>query len=129
MERIKESLKLIGEDIINYKWFLIAIPVYLIIVSLLFDGFCPIYGAFHIHCPGCGMTRAVAFLLMGDFKESFNMHPLAGLWVAFALYLFVCRYVIRKKPKGIVIILAIICVLMIIVYIYRIYVYGGEFLY
>ena len=32
---------------------------------------------FHRPCPGCGMTRAVQLLLLGDWRASLHMHPLA----------------------------------------------------
>ena len=32
---------------------------------------------FHAPCPGCGMTRAAALLLAGDWRGSLAMHPLA----------------------------------------------------
>ncbi len=33
-------------------------------------------------CPGCGLTRAVAYLLRGDLAAMWAMHPLAPLFVA-----------------------------------------------
>ncbi len=33
----------------------------------------------HLSCPGCGMTRAFAFLARGDFPASLSFHPLALL--------------------------------------------------
>lgn len=33
-------------------------------------------------CPGCGMTRAVGYLLRGEMTEAIAMHPLAPFVVA-----------------------------------------------
>jgi hypothetical protein len=40
---------------------------------------CPIANITGIACPGCGMTRAVAFLVRGDLELSAFYHPLAPL--------------------------------------------------
>ena len=31
---------------------------------------CPIYSYFHVECPGCGATRALAALLRGDIRQA-----------------------------------------------------------
>jgi hypothetical protein len=38
---------------------------------------CTFARAFHRPCPGCGMTRAVDLLLIGHWRASLQMHPLA----------------------------------------------------
>lgn len=54
-------------------------------------------------CPGCGMTRAVSYLLKGDWDRTIFYHPLAplaglqilaglGMWAAYSLGVW--------KPKG-----------------------------
>lgn len=50
-------------------------------------------------CPGCGMTRASAALLRGDWEATWRLHPLApflaaeilGLWVIWGWTVFVRR--------------------------------------
>lgn len=37
---------------------------------------CPIYAAFHIQCPGCGTTRAIAALLRGHIAEALRWNAL-----------------------------------------------------
>ena len=38
---------------------------------------CTFARAFHRPCPGCGMTRAIDLLLVGQWRASLQMHPLA----------------------------------------------------
>jgi hypothetical protein len=38
---------------------------------------CSFVKLFHRPCPGCGMTRAIDLLLLGDWRGSLHMHPLA----------------------------------------------------
>ena len=38
---------------------------------------CTFARAFHRPCPGCGMTRAIDLLLVGQWRASLHMHPLA----------------------------------------------------
>ncbi len=37
---------------------------------------CPMRWMLHIPCPGCGMTRAAALALTGQFAAATRMHPL-----------------------------------------------------
>jgi hypothetical protein len=38
---------------------------------------CTIATLFHVPCPGCGMTRALRFLAVGNVEASLRLHPLA----------------------------------------------------
>jgi hypothetical protein len=38
---------------------------------------CTFARVFHRPCPGCGMTRAIDLLLIGQWRASLHMHPLA----------------------------------------------------
>jgi hypothetical protein len=62
-------------------WMLSALPV------LLGAARCPAALFFHLACPGCGMTRAMRLLAVGDLSGSLHMHPLAAPCVAsYALF-------------------------------------------
>lgn len=37
---------------------------------------CPVYALFHVECPGCGTTRALAALLRGHVTEAFKLNAL-----------------------------------------------------
>jgi pimeloyl-ACP methyl ester carboxylesterase len=39
--------------------------------------FCLSRRLFHLPCPGCGMTRAFAFLAKGEWGAASGLHPLA----------------------------------------------------
>jgi hypothetical protein len=45
---------------------------------------CPIRQLFHLQCPGCGATRALAAILHGHFSEAMNLNALVTLLIPFA---------------------------------------------
>ena len=54
---------------------------------------CPIYTAFHLSCPGCGGTRALAALLHGHLTEALRFNALVTLVLPIALvYGMVCYW-------------------------------------
>jgi hypothetical protein len=55
---------------------------------------CPVYSLFHILCPGCGITRALAALLAGRIQEAFHFNPLAIVCMPFLL-LFLGKCYVR----------------------------------
>lgn len=56
---------------------------------------CSIYRMTHLPCPGCGGTRAVYYLLLGDFIKSFFYHPVI-LFCVIAYFHFMLLYFYRK---------------------------------
>lgn len=60
---------------------------------------CPIYEIFHLQCPGCGATRALAAVLRGDFAEALHFNALITLLLPFAaVYGIICyRRFLRRK--------------------------------
>jgi hypothetical protein len=61
---------------------------------------CPIFTLFHIQCPGCGSTRALAALLQGHLIEALRLNALTTLairvffvWAALNYRLF-----LKHKP-------------------------------
>jgi Protein of unknown function (DUF2752) len=52
-------------------WAAGALPV------LTGTAFCPVARFFHVACPGCGMTRALAAMARGDVAGSLRLHALA----------------------------------------------------
>lgn len=43
---------------------------------------CPLRRVTGVWCPGCGMTRAIGWLVHGDLAESWRYHPWAAVVVA-----------------------------------------------
>jgi Protein of unknown function (DUF2752) len=60
---------------------------------------CPIYTAFHLACPGCGGTRALAALLHGRLMEALHFNALVTLVLPIAfVYSMVCYWrLLRNK--------------------------------
>lgn len=44
---------------------------------------CPTAGIFSVPCPGCGLTRAGAAALSGEYEAAFHYHPLFFVIVPF----------------------------------------------
>ncbi len=85
----------------------------------LFGAFCPSVLLTGFPCPGCGMTRAMIYFVKGQFLRSFALNPSAGLWLVWFICFFYERYVRGRRPHWIFWAAALMMVLMIIVYIYR----------
>jgi hypothetical protein len=50
---------------------------------------CPVMKLFHRPCPGCGLSRACAAFLKGDFDGSLKLHAFAPAFAVLALLFFV----------------------------------------
>jgi hypothetical protein len=61
---------------------------------------CPIYSSFHLLCPGCGTTRALAALLRGHLREAFHLNPLTTTMLPIAVAYAARSYssFLRRKP-------------------------------
>ena len=84
---------------------------------------CPIKFVTGVSCPGCGMTRACLSALRLDFADAFYYHPLwIGLIPASVALLYLHQ---KRRNKAFEVALAIIGVIMISVYLYRM-INGGS---
>lgn len=82
--------------ILGTRFALLIIPKF----PLIFPG-CPFAHFFHLYCPGCGGTRAVALLMHLHPIRSFLYHPVV-IYIVFLLsffYIKMCIILIRH-PKG-----------------------------
>lgn len=69
---------------------------------------CPIDRYFHLRCPGCGTTRALAALLQGNIREALRLNPLttllllpAAIYAIFCYRRFIqCRPFLRFHPPS-----------------------------
>lgn len=116
---MKEIVVRIKKDIMDYWVGIVAAVCYYYITKLLFRAFCPMILVSGLPCPGCGMTRAVFLLLTGQWERSWNLQPMAALWVLFVLYCFIRRYVMGKKIAGFYIICITLFVLLFLYYLFR----------
>ena len=60
---------------------------------------CPLLSLFGIPCPGCGLTRAIIFLIRGDWHRSIAFHAFAPLFVV-ALALVACAAILPQTPRN-----------------------------
>ena len=117
--RFAEIKNRIKKDMVNGKWVLLGLVVYWLTTQLLFHEFCVTRILTGFPCPGCGMTRATLLMLTGHFVESFQMHPMVLPWVILGTYFCICRYVFGKRAKGSIVAAIVLCLIMMVLYIYR----------
>lgn len=60
---------------------------------------CPVYVFFHLQCPGCGATRALAALLHGHLREALRFNALFVLALPFAVFWSTRNY-LRFPAEG-----------------------------
>ena len=82
---------------------------------------------FGICCPSCGMTRACAAALRGDFASAFYYHP---LWVTvLPTAILLIYFWFKKDMRGTTWVLVPLCVLLFAVYFLRLFFGDGEIVY
>lgn len=106
------------------------IPVMLLVLYFVMHklegAFCPSVIILGLPCPGCGMTRALLYVLQGRFADAFYINPSVYLWIAFLLYIIVVRYIMGKQLKHKVFIVTVIVTVMVIRFGYGMYLYYPE---
>lgn len=122
---MKETIKAIGKriwrDVWEFRCVILAFAAYYVAVHLLFEAFCPSVLLTGFPCAGCGMTRAVFFLLTGQFSRSWHMNPMALPIVLLAAYCMLERYVFGRRIRGLKMLVGLTGVCMLAVYCYRMY--------
>ena len=71
---------------------IIAFAIYNIIVRKMFHAYCPFLILTGFPCAGCGMTRAVFYILTGRIRRGMALNPAAPMWIVFLLWFFAERY-------------------------------------
>ena len=69
---------------------------------------------FGVDCMGCGMQRAVAFILKGEFIEAFFMYPAIYTLILLFLVIAINTFKNFKHANKIIIILAILNAILIL---------------
>ena len=111
----------------KYGIFVLVVIFYMLVAMECFGGVCPISITFGIPCPGCGVTRALFFTLIGDFKTAFRYNPCIFPIFFLAIYYCVTYYIMGKRTKVTKYLLYVVAVIMILVYAYRmIFMFPGE---
>lgn len=111
--RIKADLK-------EYRIVIIFLCIYYILTRMFFRAFCPMVIVTGFPCPGCGLSRAVWFLLTGQLGRSLHLHPLAFFWIVFILYFSANRYILGKRvTKAMTAALAVLVAATLILYCFR----------
>ena len=49
---------------------------------------CPVRRMFGINCPGCGLTRAMSYLIQGDFRRAWQRNKLVAIMFPLLCYIW-----------------------------------------
>lgn len=109
----------IREDWKSYRGIILSIGAVWCFLTVIGRGICPMTYLFGLPCPGCGMTRSLLLLLMGQWRQSWEMHPFLAVWAVFVLFMGIERYLLQKNGKWKQIVLILILSGMLLFYLYR----------
>lgn len=123
MKKVRKIVNRITIDLKEFRWAPLAVLIYYLLMHVIFDAFCPMLILTGIPCAGCGLTRAVLFLLSGQLRRALSINPSILPVLIFLLYCGYYRYVRGRKIKGAGIALCILIVCMLVIYGYRMYLY------
>lgn len=76
---------------------------------------CPIRYLTGVCCAGCGMSRAAVSLLKLDFASAFYFNPLVFTMPFFGILMIV----FRKNRRRLQVTVGVLCVALLVVYLYR----------
>ncbi len=97
----------------------IVFVMYNFVVRKIFHAYCPFLITTGFPCAGCGMTRAVFYILTGRIKRGMALNPAAPMWIVFLLWFFAERYLRGRTPKYVKAVLAMVVVITFGIYLYR----------
>ena len=81
MQKVQTILGRVWRDIKNFRAAILALVLYNAVVRSVFRAFCPQLILTGFPCAGCGMTRAVLYILTGRFARGMQLNPAAPLSV------------------------------------------------
>ncbi|MDE6620656.1 MAG: DUF2752 domain-containing protein [Lachnospiraceae bacterium] len=117
----------IWKDIKTFWIAILVLILYNVIVRSVFHAFCPQLILTGFPCAGCGMTRAVFYILTGRFARGMRLNPAAPLWIVFLCWFFANRYLRGVHPKSAKLCLGLVCAATLAIYGYRmLHFFPGE---
>lgn len=112
-------IRRLKNDIKTFYPALLVFALYNIIVRTIFHAYCPFLIVTGFPCAGCGMTRAVFYILTGRVKRGMDLNPAAPMWILFLLWFFAERYVRGHTPRHVKTVLAMVVLVTFGIYLYR----------
>lgn len=110
----------------NILLVIVALLIWKIALLTMFHASCPIVIITGFPCPGCGISRALAQILAGNWKNAFDMNPSVFLWILWVLYAIFGRYILKRK-RAIMVTLGITVICSFLIYLYRmIYIFPAR---
>lgn len=119
MRKIQVVLERIWKDIKSLWIAILALLLYNVIARSVFHAFCPQLILTGVPCAGCGMTRAVFYILTGRFARGMQLNPAAPFWIVFLVWFLINRYLRGIRPKSTQLWLGIVCLATLVIYLYR----------
>ena len=102
---------------------LLSLTAVLLLMSLSGIG-CPIKFLTGISCPGCGMTRALWHLLIGNLSLALTYHPLCVAMPPVVVLLIL--FTVRRWSRARTILLWVTAAALVAVYAWRLWTNGGN---
>lgn len=107
------------KDIKAFYPAVIVFGIYNVVARKIFHAYCPFLILTGFPCAGCGMTRAIFFILTGRIKRGMALNPAAPMWILFLVWFFIERYLRGRTPKYTKIVLAAVVLVTVGIYVYR----------
>ncbi len=121
--------KITGKIVVDIKesgWAFAAFLMYYLPVHAIFGASCPMLVMTGLPCAGCGLTRAVLFLMRGQVLRAADINPSVFPVILFVLYWGYLRFVKDKTMKGKHWTLGLLVVCMTAIYVYRMFLYFPD---
>lgn len=121
MRKIQAVLERIWKDVKNFRVAILALILYNVATRSVFHAYCPQLILTGFPCAGCGMTRAVFYILTGQFVRGMRLNPAAPFWILFLVWFLINRYLRGVCPKSTTLWLSIVCAATLGIYLYRMF--------
>lgn len=119
MGNMRAVFNRIFQDIRKFRTAALVFAVYNIVIRKIFGAFCPQLIITGFPCAGCGMTRAVFYILTSRFERGLRLNPAAVFWIVFLVWYGWNRYVRGIRPKNAMRWLGMVGVVTLLIYLYR----------